>query len=173
MDRPSDVDLTRPTTHHAPVRTASTSGSRLLTIGYQGRSLADLVGRLQARDVRLLVDVRETARSRRPEFNQNRLAAALDAAGIAYRHSPELGSPGSLRRALYESGDFERFAGLYLAYVRRWHSEDVSDLSRAVRREGPVCILCYETDASACHRGIVASEALRARGGRGIIVEHL
>ena len=167
------VDPTHSTTHHATVKTGSGAGSRLLTIGYQGRSLPDLVARLRARDVRLLVDVREVARSRRPEFNQRRLAAALDEAGIAYRHSPELGSPGSLRRALYESGDFERFAGLYLAYVRRWRMDDVAGLTRAVRREGTVCILCYESDAASCHRHIVATEAMRARGGTHLVVEHL
>lgn len=155
------------------MRTEPASGSRLLTIGYQGRSLAELVARLRARDVRLLVDVREVARSRRPEFNQGRLAAALDAAGIGYRHAPDLGSPGSLRRALYETGDFERFAGLYLAYVRRWRMDDVANLTRTVRREGTVCILCYESDAASCHRHIVATEALRARGGAHLVVEHL
>jgi uncharacterized protein (DUF488 family) len=153
---------------HEPV-----SGSRLLTIGYQGRSLEALVRRLRSRDVRLLVDVREIARSRRPEFNQARLSGALGRAGIRYQHAPELGSPSSLRRALYESGDFDRFADLYLAYVRRWRTDDVADLTRAVRREGRLCILCYESDARLCHRGIVASEVLRARGGKGLLVEHI
>jgi uncharacterized protein (DUF488 family) len=149
------------------------SGSRLLTSGYQGRSLEALVRRLRSRDVRLLVDVREIARSRRPEFNQTRLAAALERAGIRYRHAPELGSPSTMRRALYASGDFERFAGLYLAYVRRWRLDEFASLTRLVRREGTVCILCYENDATACHRHIVASEALRARGGGGLTVEHI
>ena len=149
------------------------SGSRLLTIGYQGRSIEALVQRLRAHDVRLLVDVREFARSRRPEFNQTRLSGALERAGIRYQHAPELGSPSGLRRALYETGDFERFAGLYLAYVRRWRAGDVAGLTRLVRREGTVCILCYENDASECHRHIVAAEALRVRGGGKLLVEHL
>src|SRR5258708_7875988 len=149
------------------------SGSRLLTIGYQGRSLEGLVRRLRSRDVRLLVDVREIARSRRPEFNQSRLSDALERAGIRYQHAPELGSPTAMRRALYETGDFDRFAGLYLAYVRRWRLDDVASLTRLVRREGTVCILCYENEASACHRHIVASEALRARGGSELTVEHI
>jgi uncharacterized protein (DUF488 family) len=149
------------------------SGSRLLTIGYQGRSLANLVRRLRDRQVVLLIDVREIARSRRPEFNATPLSAALERAGIRYEHAPHLGSPSRLRKTLYETGDFERFAGLYLAYVRRWRTEDVADLTRAVHREGTVCILCYESDPELCHRHIVAAEALRARGGRQLIVEHL
>lgn len=149
------------------------SSSRLLTIGYQGRSLAQLVRHLRRRDVRLLIDVREIARSRRAEFNGSRLADALARAGIRYQHVPELGSPSSLRRALYESGDFERFADLYLAFVRRWRTDDVAGLTQIVRREGIVCILCYESDATLCHRHIVAAEAMRSRGGAHLVIEHL
>jgi len=149
------------------------TGSRLLTIGYQGRSLSGLVRRLRDRQVVLLIDVREIARSRRPEFNGSRISAALARTGIRYEHAPQLGSPSTLRRALYESGDFERFAGLYLAYVRRWRTDDVADLTRTVRREGTVCILCYENDAELCHRHIVAAEALRSRGGSRLTVEHI
>ncbi len=155
------------------MRPEPASGSRLLTIGYQGRSLAELVRRLRSHDVRLLVDVREIARSRRPEFNGARLAHALEHAAIRYQHAPELGSPSSLRRVLYETGDFERFADLYLAYVRRWRADDVVGLTRLVQREGTVCILCYESDATQCHRHIVAAEALRSRGGRQLVIEHL
>ena len=155
------------------MRLEPASGSRLLTIGYQGQSLTELVRRLRSREVRLLIDVREIARSRRPEFNRSRLSKALARAGIRYQHVPELGSPSGLRRALYESGDFERFADLYLAYVRRWRTSDVADLTRIVRREGTVCILCYESDATQCHRHIVAAEAQRARGGNSLSIEHL
>jgi uncharacterized protein (DUF488 family) len=162
----------RATDHPRHMSPEPASGSRLLTIGYQGRSLSDLVRRLRQRRVVLLVDVREIARSRRPEFNAAPLAAALERAGIRYEHAPQLGSPTRLRKALYESGDFERFAGLYLAFVRRWRTDDVADLARVVRREGTVCILCYESDAELCHRHIVATEALRARGG-DFIIEHL
>jgi hypothetical protein len=100
------------------------------------------VRRLRNRDVRVLVDVSEIGRSRRPEFNERFLATALERAGIRYQHALELGSPSAMRRALYESGDFERFAGLYLAYVRRRRLDDVASLTRLVRREGTVCILC-------------------------------
>jgi len=97
----------------------------------------------------------------------------LEKAGIRYEHMPELGSPSSLRRALHETGDFDRFADLFLAYVRRWRTGDVAGLTRLVRREGTVCILCYESDAAQCHRRILATEAVRVRGGRALIVQHI
>ena len=149
----------------------SDSRERLLTIGYQGRTLADLLERLVANDVRLLLDVRQVARSRRPEFNARRIASAAEAAGIAYRHLPELGSSRRLREHLHETHDFDRFAGLYLAYVRRWRQSEVRALATTVRREGTVCILCYESDPASCHRGIVAAEALRTH--RKLEILHL
>ncbi len=151
-----------------PVTTPATE--RLVTIGYQGRSLHGMIARLVANDVRLLLDIRAVARSRRPEFNAKRIAAAAGAAGIAYRHVPELGSSRKLRAHLYETRDFDRFAGLYLAYVRRWRLPEVHSVAKAARA-GTVCILCYEADHALCHRGIVASEALRTH--RKLEVLHL
>jgi len=149
----------------------ATRSAALLTIGYQGRSLVDLVRRLRAHDVHTLVDVREIARSRRPDFNQGRLADAVRTADIAYLHMPELGSKGAARRELYETGDFERFAGLYLRYVRRWRLAQVRQLCQLADRSGVVCILCYEADHEVCHRSIVANEAVRLK--TKVFVQHL
>lgn len=144
---------------------------RLVTIGYQGRSLDDLVRRLVRNDVQLLLDIRQSARSRRPEFNGSRIAEAATHVGIRYRHVPSLGSSRHLRAHLYETGDFDRFAGFYLGYVRRWRRKDVRDIAAAARREGTVAILCYEADHELCHRGIVAAELLRTH--RQLQVLHL
>lgn len=144
---------------------------RLVTIGYQGRSLDGLVRRLARHDVRLLLDIRKVARSRRPEFNGQRIADALERAGIGYEHVPNLGSSPALRAHLYETNDFDRFAGFYLAYVRRWRVSEVRAVANAARREGTIAILCYESDHSACHRGIVAAEALRTH--RQLEILHL
>src|SRR3990170_5497842 len=134
--------------------TDTTERFRLVTIGYQGRSLDELVRRLVRNEVRLLLDVRQIARSRRPEFNGTRIAAAAEKAAIRYRHVPLLGSSRRLRAHLFETRDFERFAGFYLAYVRRWRLADVRAVATAARREGVICILCYEHEAATCHRGI-------------------
>jgi len=144
---------------------------RLATIGYQGRTLRQLVRRLLDHDVRVLLDIRKVARRRRPDFNRNRIEAALGRAGIEYRHLPDLGSSRRLRKHLYETGDFERFRGLYLSYVRRWRLSEVRALANEARREGTICILCYESDAASCHRGIVAAEALRTH--RKLKILHL
>src|SRR5438445_5775985 len=125
---------------------------RLATIGYQGRTLRQLVRRLRQHDVRVLLDIRKVARSRRPDFNGSRIEIAVARAGIEYRHLPELGSSRRLREHLYDTGDFERFRGLYLSYVRRWRLSEVHALAKEARREGTICILCYESDPADCHR---------------------
>jgi len=93
------------------------------------------------------------------------------AKGIDYLHIPTLGSKTAARHDLYETGDFERFAGLYLSYVRRWRVPDLKELCRLASREGVVCIMCYEADHEQCHRSIVASEAIRLRST--VHVEHI
>ena len=62
------------------------------------------------------MDVRRFPGSRRhPQFNQEQLAAALDAAGIAYRHEVELGGrrtdePGEERFTCIETPAFRSYA---------------------------------------------------------------
>lgn len=134
----------------------------LFTVGYQGASAASLIARLQRNGVGTLLDVRERPRSRRPEFNQARLEAALAAHGIAYLHDADLGSPLRIRRKLHASGNFPEFARSYRAYVRRWRLPRVRRLARLSRRTS-VALLCYEADAAACHRSILANETRALR----------
>ena len=54
---------------------------------------------LEAAGVKLLVDVRAVASSRRPGFSKNQLAAGLDERGISYLHLKGLGTPKSGREA--------------------------------------------------------------------------
>jgi uncharacterized protein (DUF488 family) len=62
------------------------------TIGHSTREADELVELLRQHGVDLLVDVRRFPGSRRhPQFNRELLAADLSAAGIRYRHAPELG----------------------------------------------------------------------------------
>ena len=75
----------------------------LVSVGYEGRSVDELIAVLRRYDVSLLVDVRLNAISRRPGFSKRALAEALHAAGIEYRHAPELGNPKE-NRAAFRAG---------------------------------------------------------------------
>ena len=60
----------------------------LLTIGYEGSSIGQVIETLRAAGAERLLDVRAVAQSRKPGFSKRQLAAALDEAGIAYVPSP-------------------------------------------------------------------------------------
>src|SRR5580692_10744237 len=71
------------------------------TVGHSTHPIEEFIRMLQAHGVRRLVDVRTIPKSRRnPQFNQESLAASLQAAGIDYRHLPGLGG---LRHARKDS----------------------------------------------------------------------
>jgi uncharacterized protein (DUF488 family) len=64
----------------------------LFTIGHSTREADAFVALLRHHGVDLLVDVRRYPGSRRhPHFNREALADRLAAAGIGYRHAPDLG----------------------------------------------------------------------------------
>ena len=61
-------------------------GKKLFTIGYEQTPAKAVLDELEQAGVKLLVDVRAVASSRRPGFSKNQLAAGLDERGIAYVH---------------------------------------------------------------------------------------
>ena len=72
----------------------------LLTIGYEGTTSAEVLALLRASGVKLLIDVRAVASSRKPGFSKTRLAAGLQEAGIGYLHLQGLGTPKEGRQAV-------------------------------------------------------------------------
>ena len=62
--------------------------------------------------VRLLVDTRAVAASRRPGFSKRQLAASLDENGIGYLHLRGLGTPAEGRQAA-RSGDLDKLWRIY------------------------------------------------------------
>ncbi len=127
---------------------------QVFTIGYQGRRLDELTQTLQKNDVDIVLDVREYAWSRKPGFSKGQLKRALEDAGIDYLHDSRLGSPLDLRKAYRAGGEWAQFR---LGYIDHLGSligligDYVSLLSG--RR---VCLLCFEGEASLCHRSLIA-----------------
>jgi len=71
----------------------------LFTIGYEGKTVEELLDQLNASGVKLLIDVRAVAASRRPGFSKTALAGALRERGIDYLHLRPLGTPKAGREA--------------------------------------------------------------------------
>jgi uncharacterized protein (DUF488 family) len=127
----------------------------LATVGYEGASLEALVAALRKARVKIVLDVRDVPWSRRAEFTKNRLAAALETAGIGYRHMQALGTPKAGRDAA-KAGDRATFAKLLAARLDSPEGQGALAEAARLAAEGGLCLLCFERDPARCHRSIVA-----------------
>lgn len=144
--------------------------NRFFTIGYEGRSLDELLQAMRSHDVRTLVDVRERALSRKRGFSKTALKEAAEQAGIGYVHFRQLGSPKELRYRLKTDWNYGAFFREYVEYLE---TQDAALLElTALIDESACCLLCYERDVRQCHRSKV-SEAVIARAGRPLTPVHL
>ena len=93
----------------------------LLTIGYEGCTIDDVVAELRGARVSLLIDVRAVPMSRKPGFSKRQLAAGLDEQGIGYVHLQGLGTPKPGRDAVR-------------AIRSGWSQSSANTCARTVRR---------------------------------------
>ncbi|MFL5833395.1 MAG: DUF488 family protein [Solirubrobacterales bacterium] len=156
--------------------------AELATIGVYGFDGASFVGALQEARISLLLDVRQRRGVRGSQYawaNARRLEAALEEAGIAYSHLPELAPTTEMRQLQYRE-DERRGEGkrsrteLAPEYVRRYTEEvlDRVDLEPIVNWVGSkrAALLCVERDPEACHRSLIAGRLAR---DHGFEIEHL
>jgi uncharacterized protein (DUF488 family) len=137
---------------------------KLFTIGYEQTPAKSVLDELEQAGVKLLVDVRAVASSRRPGFSKSQLAAGLDERGISYVHLRGLGTPKDGRLAA-RAGEFDILHKIYARHLKTPQAkEELDELSALVKQSGPVCILCYERDHRHCHRRWIA-EAIEGRDG--------
>src|SRR5437764_4620447 len=129
---------------------------KLFTIGYEQTPSKAVLDELQHAGVKLLVDVRAVASSRRPGFSKNQLAAGLDERGISYLHLRGLGTPKQGREAA-RSGKFDALHKIYAKHLKTPQArEELDELLALVKKSGPVCLLCYDRDHRHCHRQWIA-----------------
>jgi uncharacterized protein (DUF488 family) len=144
--------------------------NKLFTIGYEQTPAKSVLDELESAGVKLLVDVRAVASSRRPGFSKNQLAAGLDERGISYLHLRGLGTPKDGREAA-RRGKFDALHRIYAKHLNTPQAkEQLDELTSLVMKSGPVCILCYERDHRHCHRQWIA-EIIEQRDG--IKIENL
>lgn len=128
----------------------------IVSVGYQGRSVEELIDVLRDGEVELLVDVRLNPISRKAGFSKNPLSQALAEAGIGYRHERALGNPRDNR----DPFDRERYEDC-LREVGSAALAEVIELGKSVR----VALLCYERQHRDCHRCCIFAAAEPAWGG--------
>jgi uncharacterized protein (DUF488 family) len=133
------------------------------TIGYEARTLPEVLEALTSAKVELVVDVRAVAASRRAGFSKTMLAASLADHGIGYRHLRALGTPKPGRDAA-RAGRVDEMQALYAAHLET--PEAALELVQAAELAGRhrIALLCYEADVEGCHRKLVADRLHAATG---------
>lgn len=128
--------------------------TKLYTLGYRLRSQEGLLTVLSRNEIKLLVDVRDMARSRKPGFAKSTLSWACSARCIKYIHYPELGIPKKERDKIKTQDDIE---GFWLDYIRKLGGlgDTIGDLIDFIKAK-PTCLLCYEREPECCHRKVLA-----------------
>ena len=136
------------------------------TIGHSTRSQEELIGLLREAEVACLIDVRSYPRSRtNPQFNADHLAAALERAGIGYRHMKALGGRRGAQdlgrpspNGLWRQGAFRNYADYALTPA---FAAALGEL-RAMAHDSRCAVMCAEALWWQCHRRIVTDYLLAA-----------
>lgn len=126
----------------------------LFTAGYEGLTIEAFLARLKQAGIEKIVDVREYPLSRKPGFSKRALAEHLMNNGIAYEHVPALGCPKPIRNQYKVDGSWARYAKDFRAYIATQDAVVLDVLADAASYR--TCLICYEADASFCHRSLIA-----------------
>lgn len=142
------------------------------TVGYEGNEIEDFVAFLKKSKIKLVADLRKNPLSRKRGFSKNRLAENLAGAGIEYRHFPQLGVPSAWRKqAKNEEISREKMFRDYERKILPLQKSELKELLELVG-ERRTALLCYEAEASDCHRHHV-SRKLAEMASKGLKVVDL
>lgn len=143
------------------------AGPGLVSVGYEGRTAADLLAVLLEQNVDVVADVRLTPMSRKPGLSKTKLREALAAAGVDYVHLKALGNPKENREPFWTgavAAGVIRFRELMTAPEPLASLEDLTELARTRR----VAVLCFERDHDRCHRQVVTDEVAARSVGTSV-----
>ena len=153
----------------------------IATVGVYQSNLDHFLDTLNQHRVATVVDVRQRRGVRGREYawaNSLRLQAALEQAGIQYRHVPELAPTTELRQLQYREDDrlkVGKRSRVELAeeYRRRYLDEvldqvDLRAFLESLPDNATSALLCVERDARACHRSLIAAR-LQAQAGVAVL----
>ena len=139
----------------------------LSTIGYERATLDEVIERLRAASVQIVIDVRAIAASRRAGFSKTILSATLADAGIDYRHLRGLGTPKPGRQAA-RAGHTAEMHAIYHEYLATPEAQLALEEACEIAATQRAALLCLEADARQCHRAIVADQ-IRERTGCAVM----
>lgn len=133
----------------------------LYTVGYEGLDVDEFTLFLKKKKIQVIADLRKNPVSRKKGFSKHKLAEQLALKKIAYVHFRALGTPTEWRK-LEKEGKMTRRKMFedYVAKIIPQGKEEIKTL-REMMKEKRVALLCYEADATDCHRSFVAKEIYR------------
>ena len=126
----------------------------LFTIGYEQATQPAVVTALREAGVEVLADNHNQPQTRQPRNTKSSLKAAVEEAGIAYRHFKQLGTPEE-GRAAARRGDHATLARVYAGQLELPEALAQMAELRALAEEKHVALLCYERNAAECHRALL------------------
>ena len=133
----------------------------IYTVGHSNHPIAHFLTLLQGQGVNLLADVRSTPYSRfNPQFRRDPLSHALAERGIEYLFLGEELGARSKDRACYEKDGRVSYRKLAQSELFR---QGIDRLLAAAKTH-TVAIMCAEKDPLDCHRTILVTRELVARG---------
>jgi len=136
------------------VRKESPEGKekKLYTIGYEGTSLEAYLNKLLKHDVKVLIDTRKNALSRKFGFSKRQLKLYCNNVGIQYHHFPETGIPSSLRTSLKSQEDYDLLFELYANQHLPETTNAQKQILTLLEKHERVALTCFEANIHQCHR---------------------
>lgn len=135
----------------------------LYTVGYEGSHIDEFVAELKKHGISHLADIRKNPVSRKRGFSKKRLAENLAEVGIDYTHWSSLGVPSLWRKeAKAKIITREKMFKDYSKKILPKQQEEIDELIKLIGKNNLV-LLCYEAEASDCHRHYLVQEILKKK----------
>ena len=134
---------------------------RIFTVGYEACDITEFCERLRSHGIELIADLRKNPVSRKKGFSKRKLAENLQDFKIEYLHFGGLGVPTEWRKQAKE--EIITRKKMFQDYVRKVipaHKIEIEQIRKLMKRQ-KIALLCYEADASDCHRSFVAQKLLQ------------
>lgn len=124
----------------------------LFGIGYEGLSIEEFFNRLYQHGVTILCDVRRVPFSHKKGFSKSKLSDIASAAGIIYKHLPELGIASHRRRNLVTQQDYDELLDEYESEDMPEMLPTLKKLARLIDKGDRIALMCFEALPQQCHR---------------------
>jgi hypothetical protein len=144
----------------------------LFTIGYEGISLEEYLGRLLKNDVKVLIDVRHNPLSMKYGFSKRRLKKYCESLGIEYVHFPEVGIQSNKRKELKNQSDYDELFLEYRINNLPHTTRTQGNILKLLKKHKRIALTCFEANICQCHRKHLA-EAIESLPSFSYEVKHI